>query len=831
MKKLLIAFSALFACLACTESPDVDQLAPNQRNVTIIAKTDISRASYDPNTMSTRWEATDIIGCFAEYNNNIKFKATNITANEFSSLVTKDPSEFYFYFPYNREAKMANGVLKSELATTQLLRAGAYAPTIPLVAYTTSLDDVSFSNLCGVLSFNVRSNIDRILTSFSFESNDGSPVAGEYTVDMNQKVPTLSLGSQTSSKVTLEGNVPLTAETDYRFYIFLPPTVHAKGFTITLGDAKDRTFEQVFTKKLTVKRSVMTNVSSVLYFESPLETTELELVSMTSTSPSATFVIDQETLTARASLNGFTNPKSSKIVLNYNATFAGEKVTPNVTINGENYSSKNSYDLTMPLEITLSYGEESKTYIAKLSQLVDTGLPVVYINTSTGKDVPVNDKDTWIEDSQFWIDGEGRTSFNGGITFEDVNEVACAIKGRGNLTWDWVKDTESLYPNGAKRPYAVKLGSKQSIFGMPKHKRWVLLANYGDKSMMRNILSFRLANAIANAPGGSGEWHPSGQSVELVLNGIHRGNYLLCEHIKIADGCRVNGTEFGDATVVDGSEISYLLEGDRNWGNDATETLYWRSYREQTSWKQSSAGTYIYGTNYTNGSYSDGSTYKFRWGLKSPDDGDLADSGLKNSTEYQFIYNHVTEVEKFLFTSSFTSKTIAEIEQYIDLDSFIEYWLVYEMSMNQELNNPGSAYMHYYNVDKKLYMGPVWDFDYATYLYTFDDEGLYKNKATHFQNANALWYCRILQNPNVQSYISERWPYYKAAIEGVQADILQIQSYLAKSAEYNFNMWKTSKDPASEKNMSHSAVVTRINTNVSSRINDLNTLITNKRYK
>ena len=65
MKKLLIAFSALFACLACTESPDVDQLAPNQRNVTIIAKTDISRASYDPNTMSTRWEATDIIGCFA----------------------------------------------------------------------------------------------------------------------------------------------------------------------------------------------------------------------------------------------------------------------------------------------------------------------------------------------------------------------------------------------------------------------------------------------------------------------------------------------------------------------------------------------------------------------------------------------------------------------------------------------------------------------------------------------------------------------------------------------------------------------------------------------
>lgn len=831
MKKLLFALVVAMVCCACTENPVDEPVNDDSHLVSIIAQTDESRASYDAINKQTRWEATDVIGCFAEYNDNIKFKATNISCNEFSSIVTKNPSEWYFYFPYNENAKLSGSVLTTELPTTQELRAGSYAPTIPLVAYTTDIEEVSFSNLCGVLSFNVRSNIDRILTSLTFESNNKSTVAGTYTVNMLAETPEMTMTANQTSKVTLEGSVPMTAETNYRFLVYLPPMVHAEGFTIKLGDSKDRTYEKVFTKKLTVKRSVVTNVSTEMYFESPIETTNIELVSMTATSPAATFVIDEEKLTARASLNGFTSPKASKITLNYNATDSGNAVQPTITINGEEYSKTKSYDLTMPLKITFSYGTYSKTYVAKLSQLVDTGLPVVYVNTSTGKDVPVNDKDTWIEGSQFWVDGLNRSSFDGLKQFVDVEQIECEIKGRGNLTWDWVKDTESLYTNGAKRPYAVKLTKKREVLGMAEHKRWVLLSSYGDKSMLRNLLAFRLANAAANVAGGSGEWHPSGQPVELVFNGIHRGCYLLCEQIKIADGRRVKGTEFGDATVVDGSEISYLLEGDRYWGTDATETLYWMSYREQTSWAHSSAGTYVYATNYKKSSSYGGSNYKFRWGLKSPDDGDLADAGLKNSTEYKFINNKVTSVEKFLFSNSFTSATLAEIEQYIDLDSFIEYFLVFEMAMNQELNNPGSAYMHYYNVDRKLYMGPVWDFDYATFLYTFDDEGLYKNKNSHFINANALWYCRLLQNTNVQNYMVERWPYYKAAFQSVQAEISAMQSYLAKSAEYNFSMWTTSKDPASEKNMSFSSVVSRISDNVNTRINDLNTLITNKSYK
>ena len=92
--------------------------------------------------------------------------------------------------------------------------------------------------------------------------------------------------------------------------------------------------------------------------------------------------------------------------------------------------------------------------------------------------------------------------------------------------------------------------------------------------------------------------------------------------------------------------------------------------------------------------------------------------------------------------------------------------------------------MHYYNGDGKLYMGPVWDFDYGSFLTSeqFDD-GLYPNKNTHFQNANALWYCRLLQNTNVQNYIVEVWPKYRAKAAEVAEDITVIKSYLKASAD------------------------------------------------
>ena len=145
--------------------------------------------------------------------------------------------------------------------------------------------------------------------------------------------------------------------------------------------------------------------------------------------------------------------------------------------------------------------------------------------------------------------------------------------------------------------------------------------------------------------------------------------------------------------------------------------------------------------------------------------------------------------------------------------------------------------MHYYNVDNKLYMGPVWDFDFGSFLTSAQfDDGLYANKDKHFLIANSLWYCRLLQNTNVQEYIKQKWPTYKAAAQSVADEMEVMKTYLNNSATSNFNMWpfKTSgidnSDPNKEKDMTFSEALDRVNTNLNDRLGQLETLINNKRY-
>ena len=124
-------------------------------------------------------------------------------------------------------------------------------------------------------------------------------------------------------------------------------------------------------------------------------------------------------------------------------------------------------------------------------------LPQVVINTPNNQEI--KSKTEWIEGATISI-----TLADGTIDYESKD---LEIRGRGNTTWE--------YP---KKPYALKLGSKAEILGMPKHKRWVLLANWMDRTLMRNDVSFEIARQTGLA------WTPRGKFVELVLNGKLMGN-------------------------------------------------------------------------------------------------------------------------------------------------------------------------------------------------------------------------------------------------------------------------------------------------------------------
>lgn len=850
MRKLLLGLFYLTGLIACNSISEELVPAPQTTTIEFVVTDicgDITKATYDSELHKTQWAAGDEIGCYAEMCSNIRFTNTANNTSTFTGQILGAPTNYHFYFPYQQTATTDEGLTISlSHPAQQDLMAGSYSTNPPMVAQSTSeelSEGVVFHNASAILKFRVISDVERILTKAVFSGNNGEIIAGAYSLDLSSDKPSMSMASDGETAITMTGNVEMDANEEYSFIVVLPPTTFSKGITIQLTDANGYSVtHNCDNGSVTLNRNTALNLSTALEFNSDNQVvqTTLEVTSMAS--KDITFEIDEENLTITASKTGYTDPRSIQLGMTYTATHEGQAVTPTVTLNqagtlsGSAISSPSSFtaNLTVPRTITLSYGEESKTYTVKLSQLTDTGLPVVYINTPSAQEI--TSKDDWMPEepdtdqtdeyySYIYIDADGRKSWDG-VSFSELASAKCYVKGRGNTTWEW-----------DKKPYAIKLDKKASVLGMAKHKRWVLLANKIDKSMIRNKVAFMIAAACYNDGAGTQQgWNPTGQSVELVLNGVHKGNYLLCEQIKI-DENRIDIAE-SDTPAESTSDQGYLLEGDRYWGNDPTEMLYWTSYRSQTSYAQqyNKDFTYMYGTNYYDGgaqvSYGN---YKFKWGLKGPDDGDLGENGTgKNTAAYEFIHNKVTEVEQFIFSTMTSSTALKTINDYIHVDSFINYWLTFEMAMNQELNNPGSVYMYYDNNDDLLHAGPVWDFDWGTFNYDFTDS-LYEKKSQHFIVANALWYCRLLQNEAFQNRVTERWAVIKPQLEALSTDITTLSNYLRTSAGYNWDMWTTVTsnygDPNEENIMEYSAAATRVASNATRRVSDLNTLINYKQYK
>jgi hypothetical protein len=135
------------------------------------------------------------------------------------------------------------------------------------------------------------------------------------------------------------------------------------------------------------------------------------------------------------------------------------------------------------------------------NNLIDTGLPVVYIATDNRQ--PIDSEEVYINANMI-------IKYN----YLIVNENTIRIRGRGHATWG--------YP---KKPYKIKLDNEATLLGMGKDKNWELLANYCDKTLMRTSVGFKVSELL-NFP-----WTPKAKYVELVINGEYLGNYQLVEGI------------------------------------------------------------------------------------------------------------------------------------------------------------------------------------------------------------------------------------------------------------------------------------------------------------
>lgn len=381
-------------------------------------------------------------------------------------------------------------------------------------------------------------------------------------------------------------------------------------------------------------------------------------------------------------------------------------------------------DFRQPRSIRVIFGN---TYHDFTLSARNTGLPVVRLNTPR----PITSKEDWVAGASLRIENA-----DGSLDYEGPTSV----RGRGNSTWN--------YP---KKPYAIKLDEKAEILGMPSHKRWVLLANWKDRTILRNDAAFWLSKQSGL------EYTVRGQFVELVLNGKHAGNYYLCEQIKI-NKKRVN--------VEDGG---YLIEMD--------------TYFDEVNRFLSEE-------------------FQLPWMVKEPDEDELSPEAFAALKEW------VRKLEALLKDED---RVLAhEYESWIDVDSAIDYLLVEELTANHDFYNtwptnmppgPHSTYL-YLQPDGKLFTGPVWDFDYHSFV----------PDRTHFWAGadKTMYYPALLKDPKFRERLVERWEMQKDRFRQLPAYIDGMAEYLSLSQAVNQVMWPIDNKENGDETMSYNAAVERM---------------------
>lgn len=491
-------------------------------------------------------------------------------------------------------------------------------------------------------------------------------------------------------------------------------------------------------------------------------------------------------------------------------------------------SGSTAVNFTGPVTMTVNTEEEARDYIVNVT---NTGLPVVVLKQSGSGDFSkkydggfdlfgthiggtlLNEFVDFMvrgKDTEDWAEDDEITVYNpdGSI---DLPTALCGTKLRGN--------TSQEYP---KKPFAIKMVKKQSIFGLPAHKRWVLLANWLDHSMIRNTVAFDIAHAIEKAwkenPSiGQGiPWNVHGKNVELVFvesdgTGHHVGNYFLCEQIKI-DKNRLAIKDPYEDVVKDGNanpgiaDCGYLLEVDNN-------------YDETDKFKTSRSVPFMFKD-------------------------EVSDAILSA------VKTKVQGIETNLYNSKFTTAY-----NDLDINSVIDQMLIWELTMNREYGDPRSVYM-FMNGDGKLSAGPVWDFDRGTFQNPDRAEDLgntssYRikpyNEWMYWRSAESdsdsyIWYRQLAKDPTFVATVQARWAVIYPQLKFVSGQIREYGRTMRASFESDSGMWPTTesaihayksdfKDWSGDENINDwDELIENFVTVYEARLDGMNTLITSGNF-
>lgn len=291
-----------------------------------------------------------------------------------------------------------------------------------------------------------------------------------------------------------------------------------------------------------------------------------------------------------------------------------------------------------------------------------------------------------------------------------------------------------------------------SLLGMPEENDWVLYAPWQDKSMVRNILTYKLSNDI-------GRYAPRTKLVELYLNDGYEGVYVLMEKIK-RDGDRV------DISKLNPDEIS---------GDDVTG-----GYILKFDWFFT--GDNIGGFQ----SNVDGMTYNYHY----PQPSDIVPE------QEEYIIDYIDNFENIMSSDNYTDLDTG-YPSIMNVGSFVDFILLQELAKNVDAYRLSTyIYKNKESVDNRLTAGPVWDFNHGygncDYGETWEIDNWLLEYNPEGGDQMSFWWERLWQDENFQYKAAERYTELRSTIfsdEHINSIIDSSVNELGDAVDRNFSKW------------------------------------------
>lgn len=363
----------------------------------------------------------------------------------------------------------------------------------------------------------------------------------------------------------------------------------------------------------------------------------------------------------------------------------------------------------------------SPTHVEAQSYARKTNLPAIYIATENNK--AITSKENYIYSTLWYVDDQDVTT-----QYDSVS-----IRGRGNSTW-----------NMPKKPYRIKFLSKEKFLGKgyAKAKKWTLLANAADKTMIRNAVTSYMGEYIGL------DFNPAYKFVDLTLNGTYQGTYQISDQVEVR-AHRVN-IEEQDYPLADTSDISggFLLEVD--------------GFKDGNCFTTSKCSVPIR--------------------IHYPDEDEIATS------QNNYIKNYIADFETALFSSDFADAEKG-YRPMVDSVSLVDWYIATEVSAN--IDGFYSTYFYKRRQDPKLYWGPLWDYDIAYGNDTRKGDTSKQMMTDVGYGQTRTWVNQMWNDPWFAKKVNAR---YKELVDGGLEEAMlecvdSLTELLGRSQELNYNKW------------------------------------------